>query len=63
MARVRRACWKAADAITAVSKADAKRIEAFTGRHCVVMPNGIDPSNYHYKAPSRAPATTCSSSA
>jgi len=46
-----RACWKAADAITAVSKADAQRIEAFTGRHCLVMPNGIDPTNYHYKSP------------
>lgn len=48
-----RSCWNIADAITAVSKADARRIEAFTGRHCLVMPNGIDPEKYEFRAPSQ----------
>ena len=47
-----RQCWRRADAVTAVSKRDARRIERFSSGSCQVISNGVTAGNYRYVPPS-----------
>lgn len=48
-----RKSWKRADAVTAVSERDARRIEAVRGDSCLVVGNGISLEDYDYVSPSK----------